>query len=96
MNIYSVGTFLFISTVIIVFTYLNYSNIYDYLVDNSNVNFIKTKMVDIDNEENEKMKKENPTYFEESMKYISEKTYNILNYPNVFFYNMFQYLFSYI
>ena len=93
MNIYSVGIFLLISAVIIVFTYTYYSNIYDYLVDNSNVNFIKAKMADIDNEEYQKEKKENPTYYDKSMEYISEKTYNIVNYPNVFFYNIFAYFF---
>jgi len=93
MNIYSVGIFLLISAVIIVFTYTYYSNIYDYLVDNSNVNFIKAKMADIDNEENQKEKKENPTYYDKSIDYISEKTYNIVNYPNVFFYNIFSYFF---
>jgi len=93
MNIYSVGIFLLISLIIIAFTYTYFSNIYNYLVDNSKVNFIKAKMVDIDNEENEKMKKENPTYFDKSMQYISNKTYNILNYPNVFFYNIFEYFF---
>jgi hypothetical protein len=93
MNIYSVGIFLLISAVIIVFTYTYYSNIYDYLVDNSNVNFIKAKMADIDNEEYQKEKKENPTYYDKSIEYISEKTYNIVNYPNVFFYNIFAYFF---
>uniref|UniRef100_A0A6C0HXX3 Uncharacterized protein n=1 Tax=viral metagenome TaxID=1070528 RepID=A0A6C0HXX3_9ZZZZ len=91
----TVGTFLIFTMIIFAFIYFNFSQIYDYLekyiLEDENVNIIKMKMVNIDKTEKEKMKKENPTFFDKLFDKINEYIYNIINFPNTFFSNIYEY-----
>jgi hypothetical protein len=91
MEIIYVGIFLLISIIILVFSYKFYSNIYEYLekyIPDQKVQIVKMKMENIEKEENEKWKKENPT--EKNM--ILQKIYEIAEIPTMFFKSIFEYI----
>ena len=95
MNILSVGTFLFISIIIVGITYKFYSNIYEYLVKyipDQKIQIVKMKMEIIEKEENEKWKKENPSIIETSINNIGEKIYKIVEIPTMFFKSILEYI----
>ena len=89
MNIFSVGIFLFISIGIIVITIAFYSKIHDclakYVFLYTKVKLVKLKMEKVEKDENEKIEKENPNYFQKIFRQIYEITKFPANKINDFF-----------
>lgn len=94
MNIFSVGIFLFISIGIIVITIAFYSKIYDclakYVFLYTKVKLVKLRMAKIEKDENTKIKKENPSYFQK----IFRQIYKITEFPANKLNDFFQYIFD--
>lgn len=92
MNIFSVGIFLFISVGIIVITVVFYSKIYNclakYVFLYTKVKLVKLRMAKIEKDENAKIEKENPSYFQK----IFWQIYKITEYPSNKINDFFQYI----